>query len=122
MPIVRRSDTSDQVMRWFQSVTIPHECNLEELDGISGKDLATLVESGDLLETLVEDVGLKKAKAKSLLRTLEKMFPGGRKAGGMSMHAMNGMGMGVGMGMGMGMRHGHGAWGRGRGMGMRHEA
>merc|ERR1740117_82774 len=75
VPIVRRSDTSDQVMRWFQSVTIPHECNLEELDGISGKDLATLVESGDLLETLIEDVGLKKAKAKSLLRTLEKMFP-----------------------------------------------
>jgi len=83
--VIRLSDSSEQVMRWFQTVTVPHECNLEELDGISGKDLVTLVESGDLLETLVEDVGLKKAKAKSILRTLEKMFPGGRKS---SMHHM----------------------------------
>ena len=76
VPVISAASSPAEVKLWFEAQLLPANAKVDELEGLTGRDVETLVHGGDLLETLVDDVRLPKAKARALARNLEKAFPG----------------------------------------------
>ena len=74
--VISAASSPAEVKLWFEAQLLPANAKVDELDGLSGLDVETLVHGGDILATLVDDVLLPKAKARALARNLQKAFPG----------------------------------------------